>query len=585
MRCLIVILLGVLGAVPLDAKQHALLVGVSAYSAGEGRLNLEGPRQDIASFRRILVERLGLEPGNIHELVDRRATKANIIEALGRLTRELKAGDLLLFYFSGHGTSAFDAANRPIAAVIGPNSGALVPYDLDMSSPEAVSGSLIVGHRDLRPMLERVDRKAAVFVILDSCYSGNAAKAAGPAWEGPTRAINLVAEMGSKVRAATGLSRSEGAAEGVAAEETDRYPYTNVVAFSAASKSEPARDINTAMLQSGRFETFDGLPHGAFSNALFIALEGPGDANRDGQLTYGELFRATRESVQKHHRQTPQVQVPDEGALSLPAFSLGTGVRPAAADPVAARPSPAGDGTAAERKVRLRLAVEGASAGERQQLLAIDGVGLTEGAHDLLVRREPAGWALFHRSHFLIGRYATASFAELAGRIAAHGDVRMLEELQVPAPSFLLALDARPVGRQVEAGAPFSSHYRIGEEFSLLASLERQAYLLVFNLDARGKVDILLPSPREAQPIAARKTTEILRVRAAAPAGTDIVRAFAFRERPEDWETFSCKQSNAGEVSCPELLPGTPEFKRLLALLRAAAGGQASATLRLETVN
>ena len=161
----------------------------------------------------------------------------------------------------------------------------------------------------------------------------------------------------------------------------------------------------------------------------------------------------------------------------------------------------------------------------------------------------------------------------------------MLEELQVPAPSFLLALDARPVGRKVEAGAPFSSHYRIGEEFSLLASLERQAYLLVFNLDARGKVEILLPSPREAQPIAARKTTEILRVRAAAPAGTDIVRAFAFQERPEDWDTFSCKQSNAGEVSCPEILPGTPEFKRLLSLLRSAAGEQASAMLRLETVN
>ena len=581
MRSLIVILLGVLGVVPLGAEQHALLVGVSAYSAGEGRLNLEGPRQDIASFRRILVERLGLEPGNIHELVDRRATKANIMDALGRLTKALKAGDLLLFYFSGHGTSAFDAANRPIAAVIGPNSGALVPYDLDMSSPEAVSGSLIIGRRDLRPMLEQVDRKAAVFVILDSCYSGNAAKAAGPAWEGPTRAINLVAEMGSKVRAATGLSTSEGAVAAVAAEETDSYPYVNVVAFSAASKSEPARDINTAMLQSGRFETFDGLPHGAFSNALFSALEGPGDVNRDGQLTYGELFRVTRESVQKHHRQTPQVQVPGEGVLSLPVFSLGTGVRPASAEPVTARPSPAG----AERKVRVRLAVEGASAGERQQFSAIDDVGLTEGAHDLLVRREPAGWALFHRSHFLMGRYATASFAELAGRIAAHGDVRMLEELQVPAPSFLLALDARPVGRKVEAGAPFSSHFRIGEEFSLLASLERQAYLLVFNLDARGKVDILLPSPREAQPIAARKTTEILRVRAAAPAGTDTVRAFAFRERPEDWDTFSCKQSNAGEVSCPEILPGTPEFKRLLSLLRSAAGEQASALLRLETVN
>ncbi len=574
MRTPIHMLLWALGTLPLAATQHALLVGVSAYSAGEGRLNLEGPRQDIASFRRILVERLRLQPDNIKELVDRRATKTNILEALNTLTKELKPGDSLLFYFSGHGTSAFDKANQPIAAVIGPNSGALVPYDLDMSSPDTVSKTLIIGRRDLRPLLQQAHPKSSVFVILDSCYSGNAAKSAGPSWEGPSRAINVVSEMSATARASasfTGPAKAEPAPDPSAKDEPDTYPYSNVVAFSAASKSEPARDINTAMLQSGKYDTFDGLPHGAFSNALLSALDGQGDANRDGQFTYGELFRYIRESVQQNHKQTPQVQLPSEAALNLPAFS--TKALPPATTP---RPRPA-------NPAAIRLAVEGASAADQQKLAAIPGVALSTGAHDLLVRKDSTGWALFHRSHFLIRRYPQSNFAELAQRIAAQADVRALEEFHFPASTFLLALDAKPIGRAVEAGAPFSARYRIGEEFSLSASLEQQAYLLVLNIDARGKVDILLPSPREPQPVAARKITEILRVRAAAPAGSDTVRAFAFSAQPAGWNAFACKQVKQ-ELTCPELLPGSPEFGRLLTMLRSASGANQSATLRLETV-
>ena len=92
-----------------------------------------------------------------------------------------------------------------------------------------------------------------------------------------------------------------------------------------------------------------------------------------------------------------------------------------------------------------------------------------------------------------------------------------------------------------------------------------------------------IPSPREPQPVAARKITEILRVRAAAPAGADTVRAFAFSSQPVGWNAFACKQVKQ-ELTCPELLPGSPEFGRLLAMLRSATGANASATLRLETV-
>ena len=62
-----------------------------------------------------------------------------------------------------------------------------------------------------------------------------------------------------------------------------------------------------------------------------------------------------------------------------------------------------------------------------------------------------------------------------------------------------------------------------------------------------------------------------------------IHRAFAFSSQPAGWNAFACKQVKQ-ELTCPELLPGSPEFGRLLTMLRSASGANQSATLRLETV-
>ena len=69
-------------------------------------------------------------------LRDQDATHARILAEIGALERPQRAGDTVVIYFSGHGTSANDNNNAydlPYAT------GAWVPYDLDYSTNATIS--------------------------------------------------------------------------------------------------------------------------------------------------------------------------------------------------------------------------------------------------------------------------------------------------------------------------------------------------------------------------------------------------------------------------------------------------------------
>jgi uncharacterized caspase-like protein len=143
-----------MAVMPLHAERYAVLAGVSHYQL-DG-LNLEGPAYDIQALQDLLVHRQGYSAANVTVLLNEQATRENILNALRRRVDQLRAGDHLFFYFSGHGTSAFDKNNQSLRPVIGPDSGALAPYDLTFENLPAAVQSLIIGQRDLRPILSRV---------------------------------------------------------------------------------------------------------------------------------------------------------------------------------------------------------------------------------------------------------------------------------------------------------------------------------------------------------------------------------------------------------------------------------------------
>ena len=100
-----------LGAAPLNNYQQtlaqptsrklALLIGINRYAYQEP---LSGCLMDVELQRELLIHRFGFNQSDILVLSDRQATRENIETAfLEHLTKQAKAGDVVVFHFSGYG--------------------------------------------------------------------------------------------------------------------------------------------------------------------------------------------------------------------------------------------------------------------------------------------------------------------------------------------------------------------------------------------------------------------------------------------------------------------------------------------------
>ena len=101
-----VLLLIILVVIPLQAEKWALLVGINSYPNDIS--NLEYCVADVQAFRQALVSVAGFKEDKIFLMTDGMAdrmepTHINVIARLGILSRQVKADDTFVFYFSGHG--------------------------------------------------------------------------------------------------------------------------------------------------------------------------------------------------------------------------------------------------------------------------------------------------------------------------------------------------------------------------------------------------------------------------------------------------------------------------------------------------
>lgn len=86
------------------ARKLALLVGVNRYGEGAA-LNLKGCLTDVELQRELLIGRFGFKPADIVTLTDGEATRQGIEEAfLEHLAAQARAGDVVVFHFSGYGS-------------------------------------------------------------------------------------------------------------------------------------------------------------------------------------------------------------------------------------------------------------------------------------------------------------------------------------------------------------------------------------------------------------------------------------------------------------------------------------------------
>jgi hypothetical protein len=436
---------------------------------------------------------------------------------------------------------------------------------------------MIIGRRDLRPILSRLNNNALAWVVLDSCYSQDTARSVGK-WAGPVRGVNLVSVLGKTEAAApaarqasvggAGADRQTAMQTRVSTESDEPYPYANVISFSAASRNEPAEDINTGQLRAGLRTTIDGQPHGAFTNGLLLALNGSADSNHDGVITFDELFRFTKD--QMHVSQTPQM-LPDQGSALRKAV-LNESRPPAPSSPPSPPPS----------QPKTRVALDGLDPSLETTIGKLRNIEIVSGDFDLLVRREKNMLALYQTGPVLIREYPLTDSENMLKRISAQADVERLAAFHYPAQTFNLTVDADPaVGNA--ARKDHQAAIRIGQQAAISVSTEKRVYLLVFDIDKEGVISVLYPGPDDQQPFTKTTPATIFRATAQAPAGAEIVKAFGFTAKPPGFDEFTCHAVKDGGLDCPTIMPGDAVYKRLLAMLSSAIAGGAEAHAEMLT--
>lgn len=139
----------------------ALIVGISNFA--DSTLNLKYPSKDAKDFHDFLIKEANFKPDHVKLLVDKDATRANILTELGDkwLPRVANPDDLVLIYISSHGS----ASDMDVAGT-----NYLLAYDSQVDNLYA-SG---LPMQDLTRIIKGRVHSDRVVLVLDACHSGAA---------------------------------------------------------------------------------------------------------------------------------------------------------------------------------------------------------------------------------------------------------------------------------------------------------------------------------------------------------------------------------------------------------------------------
>lgn len=151
-------------------NKYAIIIGINEYYKTKTQLSeysLKGCVNDALAIKTLLKNRFGFEEKNINTILNQTATQENLIKAFNEIITKSKAGDAVVFYFSGHGTFINNNAldNDPIKK--GYN------QSLVMSDLYTNDYSCLVRDNTLKKFFNQfVAKKVILTTIFDCCFSG-----------------------------------------------------------------------------------------------------------------------------------------------------------------------------------------------------------------------------------------------------------------------------------------------------------------------------------------------------------------------------------------------------------------------------
>ena len=529
---------------PAWAAHHALLIGVSEYPGLPPGAQLEGPVYDVAGLKNLLVAKLGFDPGNIVSLTNSQATKDGILTALDNLNKTTSPNDFVFIYFSGHGTSPQDKGSQKmnIDDMGTPYTGAVLPFDFSIKgSADQIMDRLIIGRRDIRPRIERLDKDRRIFGVFDACYSENAFRSLGMA---KTRHVVIPWTDAKKNIGASLIDDTPSDFKEKPVPVSTPSPYKNTIFLSASSKGEPANDMSSRYIPQ-RYTTIDGNAHGALTNALLIGLSGAADLDGNGKITYRELHKSVRLKVAQDFSHTPRLLVPKDQPTMKDniVFQAKRGGQVQPEPSILAGP--------------LKVTVVGKAKRFTSAIADLPGVKLgTKDDFDLMIKAASAGagnnsdtekFELYLGNGGLLAELPASKVLE---RIKAQAQVKKLLEKKWQNPGSNVFLEI--LGKQ---GILFD-----GDSLGFSIETQSDAYILLINIDHAGNINVVYPYDESETAIVkkgqglhmsddCKVSGEFL--------GTEYLKVFAFPTLPAEISKLM------GESFSPE----DPLFNTLLTML------------------
>lgn len=254
---------------------RALLVGINAYPGAP----LQGCINDILDLARFLVANCKFKKSEIRLLTDARATKADILDRLGWLLTGVRAGDRLVFHYSGHGAQM---PTRNPQGEVDHLDEVICPVDFDWSDAHALRD------KEFASLFGRVPNGVNFIWISDSCHSGDL--------------IRELPNPGPAMRPKRLLPPPDIAWRVETAREMGLEP---------SSLARSAANPNVALIagcrsnQTSADATFGGRPNGALTYYLLQELAKAGGAKEP--LT--SVVKNVRTALAKtHFSQVPQLE-------------------------------------------------------------------------------------------------------------------------------------------------------------------------------------------------------------------------------------------------------------------------------------
>lgn len=259
------------------AADRALLVGIDDYADDRLDVPVAGAAlNDVGAMQRVLTEKLGFTDGNVRVLMNGKATRAAILEAIDSfLVKGTASGDRAYVYFAGQGYFAADTNGDEADGL----DEAIVPADAT-SAGKTISGLLT--DDDLTVALAALTGRRLA-VMLDTGHSGRVTRK-----KTATRSI-AVESRGAVVARSPDLAENT---RSIAVEPTAAAQKAEVSALAGFIEKAPDGGtlVEIAAVSPSQTALVDAsFKQGVFTKLMVEGLEGKADKNGNGSVSNAEL--------------------------------------------------------------------------------------------------------------------------------------------------------------------------------------------------------------------------------------------------------------------------------------------------------